>query len=332
MKFGCLIGIFLNSADLICRNTDISKCLRGSLLLRDNESRLYYFSGHKSLTLALFCSLRRSDVVARRQDISQIIARKLSCFSVEEEEGEDINDIRGVVVTSSGTLLVAEFLYKKIKSISPEYKLLSVLKLSDGPQNIILLNKQTVVTGTRDKKLYILNISDPVLSVQKQIPLEYVVSDIVYYEGQLIVTAMTKPTSLKMITLKGQEIWSVSLDFFPRSVAYTFVNKKATLIGTDGNKNRLCFLDASNGSLIKSLAVEGKGPESVTVDKYGNVYVSYKTKREICVWSNNFRQSRILLSGEELYFDPEAMGYDDQTDRLYILYGYHNKIDCFQLQ
>ena len=32
---------FLNSAHLICRSTDISKCLRGSLRLRDNESRLY---------------------------------------------------------------------------------------------------------------------------------------------------------------------------------------------------------------------------------------------------------------------------------------------------
>ena len=41
MKFACLIGIFLNSANLICRSTVISKCFRGSLRLRDNESRLY---------------------------------------------------------------------------------------------------------------------------------------------------------------------------------------------------------------------------------------------------------------------------------------------------
>ena len=32
---------FFNSAHLICPNTDISKCFRGSLRLRDNESRLY---------------------------------------------------------------------------------------------------------------------------------------------------------------------------------------------------------------------------------------------------------------------------------------------------
>ena len=42
VKFGCAICIFLNSENLICRSTDISKCFRGSLHLRDNESRLYF--------------------------------------------------------------------------------------------------------------------------------------------------------------------------------------------------------------------------------------------------------------------------------------------------
>ena len=40
MKFGCSVDIFLNSANLICRSTDISKCFRESLRLRDNESKL----------------------------------------------------------------------------------------------------------------------------------------------------------------------------------------------------------------------------------------------------------------------------------------------------
>ena len=41
VKFGCSIGIFLSFARLICRSTNISKCFRGSLRLRDNEGRLY---------------------------------------------------------------------------------------------------------------------------------------------------------------------------------------------------------------------------------------------------------------------------------------------------
>ena len=50
VKFGCSIGIFLNSANVICRSTDISKCFRGSLRLRDIESRLYLQNEKESLS------------------------------------------------------------------------------------------------------------------------------------------------------------------------------------------------------------------------------------------------------------------------------------------
>ena len=53
VKFGCSIGIFLSSANLICRSTDISKCFRGSLRLRDNKSRLY---AHDVLNMLLVFS------------------------------------------------------------------------------------------------------------------------------------------------------------------------------------------------------------------------------------------------------------------------------------
>ena len=41
MKCGCTIYFILNSANVICQSTDISKYFRESLGLRDNESRLY---------------------------------------------------------------------------------------------------------------------------------------------------------------------------------------------------------------------------------------------------------------------------------------------------
>ena len=43
VKCGCLNYFFLNSANLICRGTDISKYFRESLGIRDNESRLYFW-------------------------------------------------------------------------------------------------------------------------------------------------------------------------------------------------------------------------------------------------------------------------------------------------
>ena len=63
MKFSCAICIFLYPENLICRTTDISKCFRGSLQLRDNESRLYihlylfreYCSRFQNEETKLFC-------------------------------------------------------------------------------------------------------------------------------------------------------------------------------------------------------------------------------------------------------------------------------------
>ena len=45
------IGIFLSSAHLICRSTDISKHFRESLRLQDNESRLYSYNMNKNPAL-----------------------------------------------------------------------------------------------------------------------------------------------------------------------------------------------------------------------------------------------------------------------------------------
>ena len=41
VKCGCSVYFFINSANLICRGTNISKYFRESLGLRDNKSRLY---------------------------------------------------------------------------------------------------------------------------------------------------------------------------------------------------------------------------------------------------------------------------------------------------
>ena len=53
VKYCCSIYFFLNSANLICRGTDISKYFRESLGPPDNESRLYisYIKKKKKKTL-----------------------------------------------------------------------------------------------------------------------------------------------------------------------------------------------------------------------------------------------------------------------------------------
>ena len=48
--------VFLNSATLICRGTDISKCLKEALGIRDNESRLYLYYMQKCLRTCAKCA------------------------------------------------------------------------------------------------------------------------------------------------------------------------------------------------------------------------------------------------------------------------------------
>ena len=47
------LGFYLNSANLICRSTDISKYFRQSLGIRDNESRLYVSDKSTQLDMGL---------------------------------------------------------------------------------------------------------------------------------------------------------------------------------------------------------------------------------------------------------------------------------------
>ena len=56
------IIFFLNSENLICRGTDISKCFREPLGIRDNESRLYmvYFTRKLSKKMQIQTRNRRS--------------------------------------------------------------------------------------------------------------------------------------------------------------------------------------------------------------------------------------------------------------------------------
>ena len=48
VKCGCSIYFILNSANLICQDTNIWKYFRESCRLRDNESRLYFYFSSKT--------------------------------------------------------------------------------------------------------------------------------------------------------------------------------------------------------------------------------------------------------------------------------------------
>lgn len=77
--------------------------------------------------------------------------------------------------------------------------------------------------------------------------------------------------------------------------------------------------------------MDGKSPHGVTVDGDGNVYVCYFATKEISVWSADFRQCRVLLSGDDLESKPRAVFFSGSNDTLYVSYMDEDILDCFQL-
>ena len=78
--------------------------------------------------------------------------------------------------------------------------------------------------------------------------------------------------------------------------------------------------------------MKNKKPEGLAVDKNKNVYICYSGIKEIDVWSEDFQESKVFLSSEDLgEKSPDAIAYFDKTDSLYVSYMDEDIIVCFKL-
>ena len=264
---------------------------------------------------------------------------KLSSLDISLKQDKYKCYTEGIAVTEKGVLLVSDGSNKSVKAFSWDNKLLSCLTLSACPYDISVINDQTAAVSTEDRKLHISNISNPAnISIDRSVSLGYCVFGVTHYKGNLIVTSLSVPGSVKMIDLNGREQWSVSVDdkgqqLFdtPYAVTVTTSNDTSTVIVSDRGKHSLTVLDPNDGHLIKTVDVKGKQPYGLTTDKNGNVYVCYCNTKEICVFSPDFEKSRILLSSSELRGSPRHIVYCSNSDVLYIAYGYGDSVECFQL-
>ena len=272
------------------------------------------------------------------RDITHIKATKMTPLNVKMADDEQTCNINGMSVTRNDILLLADWANKKVKAVSPDNKLLSSLTLSGQPNGITVIDDTTAVACTHEK-LHIVDISDPgSLVIQRSVSLRYTASSLAPCNNNLVVIKWGKPRCVKLITLTGAELWSVSTDDngqqlfkYPHSVTTSIINDKLTVIVNDWGKNTITLLDANNRDVIKIVEEKGKGPYGLTVGNDGNVYVCYRSSREMCVWSADFSQSRILLSDRELQPNLRNIVYCDNTDEIFICYFESNTVDRFKL-
>ena len=273
-----------------------------------------------------------------KHDISSITASMLGSIDIKLADDQTSCDVYGMDVTKDGNVLLADFKNKKVKAFSPDNKLLSYLILSSSPSDVSILNRLTAAVGTIDGKLQLINISDVnSISVQRTIDLGYRIIGTLKYGTNIAIARWDEHSKVEMLTLNGKQVWSAMgtkgqmIFENPFSVACSTFTNRETIIVTDWGKNTLTLLDATDGQLIKTVDVKGKGPHGITVDIYGNVYVCFFFSKEICVWSANLKQSKILLSRANLKDSPRAISYRSSTNCLFISYCCEDTIECFQL-
>ena len=287
-----------------------------------------------------FSSSTKQQPVTRRLDITQIKAEKSTSLDVKVDSDDGDCDIRGLAVTSNGTLLLADGANNTIKNVSPDNGVLSVLKMPYSPDTVAVLDSSTAVTSSYNKNLYIKDISDPTaLTIKKTIQLSFSVYALAKYRSGLIVTCDTEPTSTKLIDFSGKELWSITKDEseedlfdLPVGVVLSDIDNEDTAVVIDEIKDTITLLDAENGRLMRVINLDKKKPYGITIDNDFNVYVVYGFSAEISVWSRDFKSNRILLSEKDFAMHPIAIVYSEVTDSLYFSYDTRNKIDCFRLK
>ena len=275
------------------------------------------------------------------RNLSQLSAKKSGSIEIKEKDC----DIRGMAVTNNNTILLADYNNGNIKSVSADGRVLSVLSLPSSPRVITVRDTTTAVaTANNNKKIFIINIADyNTLSLISQSQLGYTIMAIVTYKGNLAVTCATEPKTTKLITIYGGVVWSVGRDTLGRNLfdspygitTMTTNDTTAVVVVTDARKRTLTMLEAETGIFLRSIDVEGKGPWGIVMDNDNNSYVCYKVPKEICVWSDDFQESKILLSGDKLGDFPRFVVYSAADHSLYVSYHQmsdsRNTVDKFRL-
>ena len=262
-------------------------------------------------------------------------------LNIETPDDKTSSDELKLAVTANGILLVSDRLNDSMKVFSQDSKLLSSVRLSDNCYGVTVTKAATAVVSTYDKKLHFVDISDPSsASVQRSISLGYWVVGVAAYDDNLVVTRFEEPVGVKLIDMNGRKLWSVENDpgnhiLFDKPYSVVINKTKyvdtVTVVVSDWGKESLTILDASDGTLLKIIDVKGKFPLGLTVDNNGNIFLCCKKTREICVWSNDFSESRALIAQSDKREKLETVLYNWSTDELFVAYLDNCYIDKFQV-
>ena len=201
-------------------------------------------------------------------------------------------------VTKYGVLLVADMANRRLKAFSPEHKFLSFVDILSTPLSVAVINETKAVVSDSDKHLNFVDISDTrAISITNTIKLDYEVLSTAGALSKILVIAITKPTSVKMLDLDGTEIWSVEADANgKRLFVDPFALKTPKIVVADFIGQTVTVIDCNGGKIVRRLNLIGNGLAGLTFDSHNNMYVMFHESNDVRVFSEDMKQRRILLA------------------------------------
>ena len=271
---------------------------------------------------------------------AEAVAKKVRDFKVKTMEDNISCWITGIAVTRDGQILLVDRNNHNVKKFSQSMELQSVLKLTDSVWGITIVDDNVAVVGLQyAQQILLLDFSDKALKIIRRQKLSFMVFDMCKYMYKDKLIAVTRESStgmgVKMFDLNGKLYWSVSV---PNGISYpvcvaTQGNMNArSVIVTDQNLHALILIDSNTGHITRKVELAGKGPQGVTSDQNGTIYVCCFHTRETIVLTDDLNNERVLISKrEKLREHPQAIAYDNSSRCLVVSYMTSDFVDIFKI-
>ena len=278
--------------------------------------------------------------------------------------------IVGMCITKQGLALLADLNNNKLKVFTTTNIPLSYITIPRGPLSVALMDEVTALVGRQDKHIDVIDIADAKqeknidvidvadenlksMKVTETIKLAYKILGLTTCSGNIVVTTLGEPKCVKMLKLSGEELWSITTDlqggqmFEAPEYIISYGLEDKTIVVSDYRKETLSFISGKTGTILKTLDMQGTGPEGIAIDSYNNLFVASFDRNEISCISENDGKIQTVLSWKnwrETLLEtfarirsinckegPLAVAYNCFTNELFVSYNPSDFVDRFTL-
>lgn len=276
----------------------------------------------------------------RKFNISETRASRLDPILARSKTDKDDCCITGLSVSNNGQLLVSDCYNKSVKLFSKQGKYITSCVVPGEPWDITTTdqNEAAVTLWDNQKAVLFLNFTETFLLLHKTIKLKNRVSGIAAVDNHIVVTSDDTIPSVILITKDGHIVWSKQFDTSgkrlfaqPGYIICTTINGTASLLVSDKEKNVVTTLDAKSGEVLKVTSMGRAGPNGLTFDDFGNVFIGNSYMIGVCIYSSNMNENKLLLSEQNGIKRPLAVVFNSLTNELFVSSWRSSSLERFKV-